>query len=105
MFNVEKFIEATSDESLTKRLQGIRAFKRAPLALQKLMRNLALMERNTSFPKTLEVFVCNFEVALLIFERCIPFEFSQKDMNQGKKMDFHPITGDPFSSLKLEGEG
>lgn len=101
MFNVEKFVEAISDESLEVRLRGVESLKNAPKALQQLMRVFASIEREWHEKGALVVFFGRFDESLCISERRIPRDYSRKDANQGKKMRFHPVTGDPVKSLEL----
>lgn len=98
MFNSKKFIESVFDEDWRKRVDGVRAMRtRAPRAFQDLLLTLLRVKRSM-----VDDLFDSLERSLLVADRKLPMWFSASEMNQGKEMFFHPLTGDSLNSLLLK---
>ena len=98
MFNSQKFVDSVLDQELARRIAGVeKMLLSAPCAYSHLLSILLFLSREDR-----ERLIGNLQQAMRILFQQIPQSFTSRDMNQGKGMIFHPVSGDPIKTLRLE---
>ena len=102
MFNANKFIATVSDESIKVRVNGVRKmFQTTPSAFLEFVHALLDMQPYMTSRSPRDVFLFKLKEAVSISERRLPTDFQVSDMNRGKSMFYHPVTGDEIKTLRI----